>query len=104
MVVIHSAIPQALYESQMHTVHMLKSFIMNKMDDPDKWLTVLDDFSRNLNSPVNRCVKSKKDPSKYNMFIGDRISEYKKQCPELNGHELMRMATAAWRSSQTKKV
>lgn len=107
---MHPAIRQALYESQVHTLHMLKAFVSCKQNiDIDVQLiqNIIDEFTSQLKSPsvaTKPAVKTKKDPSQYNIFIGDRITEYKKMHPERNGHELMRMATHAWKSCARKKV
>lgn len=104
MVAVHSAIPQALYDSQVQTIHMLKTFLLvQKSEDYEKLLPVLDDFCKNLKCPRS-CQKQRKDPSEYNLFIRDRINEYKKQYPDMNGHDLMRMATSAWKISHPKNV
>jgi hypothetical protein len=101
---IHNAISQALYESQVQTINMLKSYICSKkMDQTESFLKILEDFSTNLKLP-KPVPKPKKDPSDYNLFIRDRINEYKKQNPSCNGHDLMRMATAAWKLAHPKNV
>jgi hypothetical protein len=97
---IHPSIPQALYESQIQTVHALRNYISAKdLDSAEMFLRVLDDFSNSLKVP-RVVTKPKKEPSDYNLFIRDRINEYKKLHPSCNGHDLMRMATAAWKSKK----
>lgn len=98
---MHPAITQALYESQLQTINMLRAFVATrqKADGVNNvdFMTIVDEFSKSLKNPV---IKVKKDPSNYNLFIRDRINEYKKMYPQSNGHELMRMATTAWKDKK----
>lgn len=101
---IHHAISQSLYDTQVQTITMLRSFIYSKnVENKDNFLKLLEEFGSGLKLPKPLC-KPKKDPSDYNLFIRDRINEYKKQHPSCNGHDLMRMATAAWKSSHPKNI
>lgn len=100
----HHAISHALHESQIQTVAMLRSFIATKKPEhSDVFLRVIEDFSCSLKLP-RPAPRLKKDPSDYNLFIRDRIKEYKKINPSYNGHDLMRLATAAWKSFNGKKI
>lgn len=101
---INNVISQALYDSQLQTIAMLKSFVTsNKLENKDSLIAIIDEFRNKLQLPKPG-IKPKKDPSNYNLFIRDRINEYKKKNPSYNGHELMRMATAAWKIAHPKNI
>lgn len=97
---MHPAITQALYDSQLQTINMLRAFVASRKNNEshvDAFISIVDDFSKSLKNPM---TKPKKDPSDYNLFIRDRINEYKRMYPQSNGHELMRMATTAWKNKK----
>ena len=106
---IHKNIASALYESQLQTINMLITYIKQHdsfkthecivpiIDEFRKTLTCLTPSDIHTSNSITNNGKQKKMPSAYNMFIRDKIHEYKKQYPECNGHDLMRLATSAWK-------
>lgn len=105
---VHKNIASALYESQIHTINMLVTYLQQNdaYKGYDSIMNIIDEFKNTLNyitfqdstnTQIQPC-KPKKTPSAYNMFIRDRIHEFKKKYPECNGHDLMRLATSAWKN------
>ena len=68
--------------------------------DYDKDYT-LNELSKLLTKAYNDTYKKKKEPSKYNLFIKENIIKLKKEFPDKNGRELMKMASENW---QVEKV
>jgi len=68
--------------------------------DYDKDYT-LNELSKLLTKAYNDTYKKKKEPSKYNLFIKENIIKLKKEFPDKNGKELMKMASENW---QVEKV
>ena len=68
--------------------------------DYDKDYT-LKELSKLLTKVYNDTYKKKKEPSKYNLFIKENIIKLKKEFPDKNGMELMKMASENW---QVEKV
>ena len=50
-----------------------------------------------LTTVYNNTYKKKKEPSKYNLFIKENIKNLKKEFPDKNGKELMKMASDNWK-------
>jgi len=59
------------------------------------------ELSKLLTKVYNDTYKKKKEPSKYNLFIKENIIKLKKEFPDKNGKELMKMASENW---QVEKV
>ena len=110
---IQSSISSALYNSQLYTIDSLVEYIkLNNIEYIDKFIPILNDFKSNISCDTNQqeniCsivqIKSKKSPSAYNLYIRDKINEYKKMYPQTNGHDLMRLATSAWKRDHGTKT
>jgi hypothetical protein len=101
---VHVAISQALFDSQLQTVNMIKNYVGCKdIDHKHVFLSILDDFYNYIKS-TKGTLKKKKEPSEFNLFIRDKINEYKVLNPEYNGHELMRKAISAWKLANPKNI
>lgn len=113
---IHKNIASALYESQLQTLNMLIHYIQHneKHKLSENIIALIHEFKKTLQTISSHditnnlavsgsSVKQKKAPSAYNMFIRDKIYEFKRMYPESNGHDLMRMATSAWKTAHGKK-
>lgn len=59
------------------------------------------ELSKLLTTVYNNTYKKKKEPTKYNLFIKENIIKLKKEFPDKNGKELMKMASENW---QVEKV
>lgn len=101
---VQIAISQALFDSQLQTVNMLKNYVGCKdIDQKHIFLSILDDFYNNIKTSKGS-FKKKKEPSEFNLFIRDKINEIKVVHPEYNGHELMRHAIMAWKQANPKNM
>ena len=110
---VYKNITSALYESQIYTINMLVSYLQEQNVNNDFIYKSIDAFKKSLTQisvddiypvvPIINTPKAKKLPSAYNMFIRDKIHEFKKQYPQSNGHDLMRLATAAWKTTNNNK-
>lgn len=108
---VHKNIASALYDSQIHTINMLVTYLQQNdaFKGYESIMTIIDEFKNTLNcityqdTNASQSNKQKKAPSAYNMFIRDRIHEFKKKHPECNGHDLMRLATSAWKNKHMYK-
>ena len=95
------AISQALYDSQLYTLNMLKNYVNTRdLEQKSEFITILDDFYTTIKNTKGSAFKKKKEPSEFNMFIRDKIIEIKAQNPEYTGHDLMRKATLAWKEQK----
>lgn len=91
------AITQALHESQLCTITALRNYICKHNLNKDDFMKIIDDFQETIKK-TGVYTKRKKEPSMFNLYIRDKINEFKVLHPESNGHDLMRMAISSWKS------
>lgn len=101
---IQTAINTAIQDSQLYTLNMLKEYLKSKdVQETDRVFNLLDNFSENvLSAPL--LIKKKKEPSNFNIFIGNKIKEYKMLNPEYDGQYLMKLAIEDWKEHKEKNM
>lgn len=116
---LNQAVVMIGYESKLAAVDKLQSFLSQKIEFDGHMEEVFNEFKDILKNEhtaelstaakggkgkgkatVGK-VKTKKAPSAYNIFIKDKIAEFKAKNPDMkNGKELLKMATDAWKESK----
>lgn len=124
---LNQAVAVIGYENKLAAVDKLQTFLSEKMEIDNEFEGFFSEFKDILKKEHSEeltttskgskgkgskavvgaaaSVKVKKAPSAYNIFIKDKIAEFKAQNPGVkNGKELLKMATDAWKASKTANV
>lgn len=96
---VRPAINQALAEAQLCTMKLFREYIRNKpVNNKDELIEAMGHFENEIVTQSRTSFRKKKEPSEFNMFIREKIIEFKKLHPDYHGHTLMRMAIASWKA------
>lgn len=106
----NKSLSKLITESTTETLEKLKVFLAEKLSvEVDTLTTHFDEFkSTNLTGKdvlVGGDTNTKKEkktrpPSKYNLFIKDKMKELKENDPSLKGQDLMKLATKEWNAAK----
>ena len=93
------AINQALAEAQLCTIKLFREFIKDKpINTKEDLLGIIGQFETEIVTQSRSSFRKKKEPSEFNLFIREKIIEFKKMHPDYHGHTLMRMAIKSWKA------
>jgi hypothetical protein len=105
---VNSSISAMVYETKVSTIEKLVIFLESKIEMDSDLKQMLTEFKDNLKSKESikatlrelgkqLVVKPKRAPSTYNLYIRDKMAQFKSA-----GHtgNLMKMATDAWNSDK----
>lgn len=98
-----NTIKKEINEKNLDTILKLKSFLDEKIDgDTEQLMSFIDEFIDELNVKTKSKGKKKRGPSYYNYWLGNRISELKKEEDDgdresTSNKDRMKAAGADWK-------
>lgn len=106
---LNKALNKVISENIETTLEALNNFLVEKKIENITQL--IEEYKTNL-VPVNvfesqsikdtKRVKKTRAPSKYNLYIRDKMKELKEKDPTLAGQFLLKAATQSWNEEKTK--
>lgn len=106
---LNKALNKVISENIETTLESLSNFLVEKK--VENIASLIEEFKNNLvpvnvfeNQSVNNTKRMKKTrtPSKYNLYIRDKMKELKEKDPSLTGQFLLKAATQSWNSEKAK--
>lgn len=106
---LNKAISKIVDEVQTTTTNEIFEFVKTHLKNESEFTAVFEEFKKTLKTdvvslfsisePVKKGAdRKKREPSQYNIFIGEKIKELKATNSEKNGKELMKLAIEAWKA------
>lgn len=105
---LNKAISKVLDDVQGTTVDKVYIFVKDYVSDEKAFVAAFEEFKKTLkqdfvfpseSGKAKVVQKRQRVPSPYNQFIGKKISELKKENPEKDGKELMKLAIESWKAT-----
>ena len=102
---LNKAITKVMDDVQLSTVDKVYVFVKDFVKDEETFGASFEDFKKTLKQDVvipdskkaTAEPKKKRAPSAYKIFIGEKIKQLKKEKPESDGKELMKLAIEEWK-------
>ena len=102
---LNKAINKVIDDVQTLTIDKMFEFVIEHVSDKEVFSKEFEAFKKVLKSEASVVTENKKNvsdrkkrnPSKYNIFIGSKIKELKLLHPEHDGKELMKLAINEWK-------
>lgn len=106
---LNKAVSKIVDEVQTSTTDKVFEFVKTQVKNEAEFTAAFEEFKKTLKSevaslfsisePVKKGAdRKKREPSQYNIFIGEKIKELKASNSEKNGKELMKLAIEAWKA------
>jgi hypothetical protein len=106
---LNKAVSKIVDEVQSTTTDKVFEFVKTYLKNESEFTAAFEEFKKTLKTdvvsmfsisePVKKGAdRKKREPSQYNIFIGEKIKELKATNSEKNGKELMKLAIEAWKA------
>lgn len=105
-----AAASEIVFEAKKTTVDDLVAFLEDKLEIDDEFRALIAEFKGSLKNDFTptkgkkaATPKTKRAPSRYNIFIGEAMAKIKESSPGLSSKERMKEAIKMWKDQAPAK-